>query len=264
VKAAAFEYARPDSLAEALELMARYGDDCKPLAGGQSLVPLLAMRLARPAILIGLERIQELRGVSPGSGTVRIGAMTRQCELEDNPAAPALVRAAVPMIGHFQIRTRGTVGGSLAHMDPAAEWPALALAQAATVVVASRRGSREIPAQELAAGPLMTTLEPDELVIEVILATGEPPGQIREVARRPGDFALVGVATQAGRIAVFGAGPMPQRLPKCERHLEEGGGPGAELVALAAAEIVAWDDVHASAAYRRQVGARLVDQVVRP
>jgi carbon-monoxide dehydrogenase medium subunit len=264
VKAAAFEYRRPESLAEAVELMARYGDDCKPLAGGQSLVPLLAMRLARPAVVIGLERVQELSGISLGSGTVRIGAMTRHYELEDNPAIPALIRAAVPMIGHFQIRTRGTVGGSLAHMDPAAEWPALALVQAATVVAASRRGRREIRAHELAAGPLMTTLEPDELLVEVILATTEPPGKIKEVARRPGDFALVGAAAQAGRIAVFGAGPVPQRLPNCERHLTEGGGPGPELVALAAAEIVARDDIHASAAYRRQVGARLVDQVARP
>jgi aerobic carbon-monoxide dehydrogenase medium subunit len=264
VKAAAFEYLRPESLAEALELMARYGDDCKPLAGGQSLVPLLAMRLARPRIVMGLERVRELRDITLGGGAVRIGAMIRQHELEHNPAVPALVRAAIPMIGHFQIRSRGTVGGSLAHMDPAAEWPALALAQAATVVVASRRGRREIPAHELAAGPLMTTLEPDELLVEVILATGEPPGKIKEVARRPGDFALVGAAAQGGRIAVFGAGPVPQRLPKCERHLAEGGGRGAELMALARAEIVARDDVHASAAYRRQAGARLVDVVVGP
>jgi carbon-monoxide dehydrogenase medium subunit len=222
------------------------------------------MRLARPAVVIGLERVAELRGISPGSGSLRIGAMTRQCELENEAAAPALVRAAIPLIGHFQIRSRGTVGGSLAHMDPAAEWPALALALGAIVVVASRRGRREIPADELATGPLMTSLEPDELLVEVALNTQEAPGKIREVARRPGDFALVGAATQAGRIAVFGAGPTPQRLTTCERYLEAGGGHGSELIALAAAEIVARDDVHASAAYRRQVGARLVDQVASP
>jgi aerobic carbon-monoxide dehydrogenase medium subunit len=261
LKPAPFDYRRPESLEEALELLAEHGDDCKPLAGGQSLVPLLNLRLAKPALLVDLERVPELRGIERSGRGWRIGAMARQSEVERHPGLPAVVREAVRHVGHFQVRSRGTVGGSLAHMDPAAEWPALALLLDARLTVASRRGRRVLAAAELGLGPLTTCLAPDELLLQVEL--DEPAGGygFAEVERRPGDFALVGAACQGQALVVFAAGGLPQRLPGCEEHLRSGGRGGAELAALAASEIEAAGDLHAPAAYRRQVGARLVSRV---
>ncbi|HUY60868.1 MAG TPA: FAD binding domain-containing protein [Candidatus Dormibacteraeota bacterium] len=256
-------YRRPESLAEALADLAELGDRARPLAGGQSLVPLLALRLAQPEVLVGLERVAELRGAELAADQLVIRAMTREAELERAPALPALLRAALGHIGHFQIRSRGTVGGSLAHMDPAAEWPALALLLDATLTVAStRRGRRRLPAAAFIVGPLTTALEPDELLEAVTIARPDDHFGFAEVERRSGDFALVGAGCHGGRVVVFAAGPRPQRLAGVEAFLRDGGGPGPELQQRARAEIEARDDLHASAAYRRQVGARLVDQVV--
>jgi aerobic carbon-monoxide dehydrogenase medium subunit len=259
VKAAPFEYRRPASLAEALEALAEAGDEARPLAGGQSLLPLLAMRLARPSLLVDLGRVAELRGVREDAGGLRIGAMTREAELERRPGLPGILAAALPHVGHFQIRSRGTVGGSLAQADPAAEWPALALLLGAEVEVASRRGARRVAARDLFLGPLTTALEPDELLVAVVLRDAEGPFGFLEVERRPGDFALVGAAGHRGRLVVFATGAVPQRLARCEAFLREGGRPGPELRALAEAEIEATGDIHAGAAYRRAVGARLAE-----
>ncbi len=262
MKAAPFAYRRPESLAEALEELARAGDEARPLAGGQSLVPLLAMRLARPSLLVDLGRVPELRGVRRDGAALRIAAMTREAELERWPGLPGVVAAALPHVGHFQIRSRGTVGGSLAQADPAAEWPALAVLLDAELEVASRRGERRVAARDLFLGPLTTSLEPDELLVAAVLPGADGAFGFLEVERRPGDFALVGAASHGGRVVAFATGGTPQRLARCEALLRQGGGPGPELRALAEAEIEATGDVHASAAYRRAVGARLVDRVV--
>ena len=258
-----FEYHRPESLAEALQILADQGDRAKPLAGGQSLLPLLAMRLARPDHLVDLQRITELRQVSVADGHVRVGAMARQRDLEHDARLPGLVRAAVPHIGHVQIRNRGTVGGSLSHMDPAAEWPAVALVLNAVMVAASVRGRREIAADDFMIGPQTTALAPDEVLLEVVLPTRDEGYGFAEVTRRGiGNFALVGAACQGGAVAVFGAGPRPQRLTAVEDFLHSGGGAPAEVSRLAASEVEATTDLHASAGYRRRVAGALVGRVV--
>lgn len=262
MKPAPFEYHRPESLEAALQLLAVHGDEAKPLAGGQSLIPLLAMRLALPGHVVDLQRIPELRGISTDGPGVRVGAMVSQREVERDNRMPGLVAAAVPHIAHFQIRNRGTVGGSLSHMDPAAEWPALALVLDAVMVAASVRGRREIPARDFMVGPMMTALEPDELLVEVVLPAAEDRFGFAEVERRSGDFALVGAACQGQAVCVFATGPRPQRLERVEEFLRGGGRPGKELEALAASEIEATGDIHASAEYRRQVGASLVGRLV--
>jgi aerobic carbon-monoxide dehydrogenase medium subunit len=263
LKLPAFEYHRPAVLEEALGLMAEHGDQAKPLAGGQSLVPLLAMRRVRPSHLVDLHRVAELQQLSVVDGRVRIGAMARQRDLEHDPRMPGLVRAAVPHIGQFPIRNRGTVGGSLAHMDPAAEWPAVALALDAVMVAASVRGRREIAADDFIIGPQVTGLAADELLVEVIVPLGDEGFGFAEVTRRGvGDFALVGAACQASAVVVFGTGPRAQRLRAVEELLNSGGGSRAEIAALAATEIQATDDLHTSSRYRREVAARLVGAVV--
>jgi carbon-monoxide dehydrogenase medium subunit len=258
-----FEYHRPEVLEEALGIMAAHGGEAVPLAGGQSLVPMLAMRLVRPDHIVDLNRVAELQRISVADGRVSIGAMARQRDIEHDPRMPGLVRAAVPHIGHFQIRNRGTVGGSLSHMDPAAEWPAVALAMDAVMVAASVRGRREIGADDFMIGAQMTALEPDELLVEVIVPSSNEGFGFAEVTRRgPGDFALVGAACQATAVAVFGAGPRPQRLTAVEDLLKSGGGTRPEVSALAATEIQATGGVHTSSHYRREVVASLVGAVV--
>ncbi len=261
MKAAPFDYHRPESLAAALELLAQHGEDAKALAGGQSLIPLMTMRLTQPAVLVDLDRVPELGGVR-GERWLRIGAMMRQSKLALRDDLPGVVAAALPHIGHFQIRNRGTVGGSLAHMDPAAEWPALALLLDAELTILSIRGSRTVAARDFILGPLTTSLDADELLVEI----GIPPAGGRfgfaEVERRVGDFALAGAACHNVALVAFATGPRPQRLPECERYVAQGGRAGPELVAIAEREIEAGGDIHASAAYRRKVAAKLVSQVV--
>jgi carbon-monoxide dehydrogenase medium subunit len=217
------------------------------------------MRLARPTLIVDLARVAELRGVEVRDDQLRIAAMTTQSELERVPL-PGIVAAALPHVGHFQIRSRGTVGGSLAHMDPAAEWPALAVLLDAEMEVASSRGRRLIAAADYALGPLMSALEPDELLVAVRLSGAAGAFGFEEVERRPGDFALVGAACHAGRLVVFATGGVPQRLRRCEAHLGASGRTG-ELERLAEDEIEATGDVHASVEYRRRVGAALVQRV---
>lgn len=259
-----FTYHRPGSLDEALHVIAEHGDSARPLAGGQSLVPLLATRSTRPAHLVDLQRVDAMRGISVSDGRVRIGAMTRQRDVERDPRMPGLVRAAVPHIGTFQIRNRGTVGGSLAYMDPAAEWPAVALVSGAVMVAASREGRREIPADAFMTGPHQTALRADELLIEVVLPRQEVAFGFAEVTRRGvGDLALAGAACQGGVVVVFGAGPRPQRLPEVEELLTGGQWTRDAVEAVAAAAIDARSDMHAPADYRRRVAAALVARVVQ-
>jgi carbon-monoxide dehydrogenase medium subunit len=247
VKPAPFAYHRPETLEAALQLLAEHGDDCKALAGGQSLLPLLAMRLAQPAVLVDLARLPELQ---ERRGTT-VGAMVTNTQLERDPGGLApVIAAALPHVGHFQIRNRGTLGGSLAHLDPAAEWPALALLLEARLTLQSRdRGRRTLAAAEFMKGPLTTALGPDELLIEVDFPAW-PAGSrwgFAEVARRPGDFALAGAAcTVIGgrrRVVVFATGRLPQ-LVEDPREVEATG------------------DLHASAGYRKEVAAALVRRVL--
>jgi CO/xanthine dehydrogenase FAD-binding subunit len=227
VKPAPFEYAAPESLDDALALL---DDDSRPLAGGQSLMPMLNFRLARPARLVDLERVAGLAYLDDAGGALRIGAMTRQAALERSELVAArwpLLRQAVRLVGHAQIRSRGTVGGSVAHADPKAELPVALAALDARFHVRSALGARTLTAAELFQGPLMTALEPDELLVEIeVPALPDGTGTaFVEHARTHGDFAIAGVAAVAapGRaaIALLGAGPVPLRAIEAERALAE-------------------------------------------
>jgi CO/xanthine dehydrogenase FAD-binding subunit len=240
VKPAPFDYSAPETLDEALALL---HEDSRPLAGGQSLVPLLNFRLARPERLVDLGGVRELDYLRSDDGVLRIGAMTRQAILERSPVVaeswPLLARA-VRLVGHPQIRSRGTVGGSVAHADPAAELPAALLALDARMHVRSTRGTRSIHSGEFFVGPLTTSLEPDELLteIEVPAVPAHARAAFAEEARTHGDFATAGAAVvlapgEHAAVALLGAGPVPLRAGQAERALVAGGG-AADSAALAA------------------------------
>ncbi|WP_328309454.1 FAD binding domain-containing protein [Actinomycetospora sp. NBC_00405] len=216
MKAAPFAYHRPDSVDEAVDALA--GGDAKVLAGGQSLVPVLAMRLGRPGTLVDITRLPGLDDLEVTGGVLRIGAAVRQRTVERSEAARAvpLIGRAMPFVGHRELRSRGTVCGSLAHADPAAELPAVAACLDATVVLRGPRGTREVPARELVVGAMTTAAGPDELITEVrfpAAASGDGFG-FAEIARRHGDFALAGVAVHVRRdggatLAAFGVSDRP-------------------------------------------------------
>jgi|SRR5579885_3597449 carbon-monoxide dehydrogenase medium subunit len=267
-------YARPESLGDALSLAARYGADAKLLAGGQSLVPMLNLRLADPGILIDLNRLSSLSGIRRENGSLRIGALTRHRELELSPEAAAaepLLKRAAREIGHLAIRNRGTIGGSIAHADPSAEWPLLAVALDAKLGLRSQRKSRTVPARDFFAGPFTTCAEPDEILTEIDfpLATSGGGFGFQELCRRPGDFAIVAVACRldvedgrctAARIAVGGAGPTPLHLPAVEAIVKGSRGENDAINEAAAAASRAVDpasDLHGSADYRRRMVAVL-------
>jgi carbon-monoxide dehydrogenase medium subunit len=283
MKPAAFDYHRPDSLDEALALFSELGADAKPLAGGQSLVPAMNFRLARPGVLVDLNRIESLAGIEEtADGGLRIGAMTRQRAVERSPAvarrAP-LLADAMPWIAHPQIRNRGTIGGSLAHADPSAELPAVMLALDARIVVRSRAGARTIAASEFFTGILSTALEPTELLTAVELP---PPREhagaaFVEVARRHGDYALVGVgavivldrggACSEARVALLSIGDTPV-LARAAMAVLAGQRPGATAIEEAARAAAERDvdppaDIHASSAYRRHLTRVLVGRALR-
>jgi CO/xanthine dehydrogenase FAD-binding subunit len=228
MKPAPFEYASPATLDEALALV---GDESRPLAGGQSLVPMLNFRLARPERLVDLERVAELAYVREDGETLRIGAMTRHATLERSPLIAErwpLLRQAAVLVGHPQIRSRGTIGGSLAHADPKAELPVALAALDARYHVRSATGRRTIAAGDLAFGPLMTTLAPDELLVEIEvppLPAGARTAFV-ERARTHGDFAIAGVAAVLApghaAIALLGAASKPVRAPAIEAAVVAG------------------------------------------
>ncbi|MDX1623539.1 MAG: xanthine dehydrogenase family protein subunit M [Gemmatimonadota bacterium] len=273
-----FEYRAPDSLGEALDLMGEHGWDAKPLAGGQSLVPAMNFRLAAPAILVDLQRIDGLAGIRETDGGLAIGAMTTQREAErsDRVAGLApLLHEAMPFVAHPQIRNRGTVGGSVAHADPAAELPAVLLALGASFRAASRDepGGRWIDAADFFQGLFATALSPEELLVEVAVPApaARSGAAFDEFSRRHGDYALAGVAAvveldEAGRCADARAtllsvadGPfVAEAVPATLAGEEPTGEALADAAAAVAAEIDPPSDIHASAEYRRHLAEVLV------
>lgn len=279
MKPPAFSYRDPDTLDEAVELVAELGDEATLLAGGQSLVPLLNLRLARPAVLIDINRIAGLDGIEIGVDRLRVGALARAAALERHPGVATelpVIREALRYVGHPQIRNRTTIGGNLAHADPASELPAVVAAVDGVLTLVSRDAEREVGWREFFQGPLTTARRPDEIVTRVDLP--RPAGMrmtFVEVARRHGDFALagacVGVRMQDGsvadaRIALTGVAGTPVRVRPAEEALI--GAPVdaerlAEVERLVREAIDPHDDVHASADYRRAVAAVLVRRAVR-
>ena len=275
-----FAYECPRDVAGAVALLAAHGGDARPLAGGQSLVPLLNFRLARPAVLVDLNRIEALGRIAVTDGALRIGAMARQAAVEADPAVARGWPVLPEVIGHIahpQIRNRGTIGGSLAHNDPAAELPAAMLALDATMTAHGPAGERTIAAHDFFAGTMETALAPDELLtgIEVpALPQGSGWG-FQEAARRQGDFALIAVVVlllPAGagaidaRIVVTGTGDGPARMPQSEAILAERGGDAEACAAAGDAAAEACDpedDPHAPAWYRRQLVAALTRRACR-
>jgi CO/xanthine dehydrogenase FAD-binding subunit len=279
VKPAPFEYHRPATVDEVTGLLAQHGYEAKLLAGGQSLVPAMNFRLAQPAVLIDLERVAGLAELGDGDGVLRMGAMTRQRACERSAAvargAPLLVET-LPFIAHPQIRNRGTVGGSIAHADPAAEIPAVMLALDARFHLRGPGGARVVSAGEFFTGLFGTALEPDELLMDVEIPAPVPGSgwAFGEVSRRHGDYALAGVAAvvtldaagrcSGARVALLSVGDGPV-LAGVEAALV-GAEPTEEAVRAAAdavgREIDPPADIHASAAYRRQLAEVLVRRVL--
>ena len=276
MKPATFDYHAPPTAEEAVTLLAELGDDAKILAGGQSLVPMLSLRLATFDHLVDIGRIGELEGIDMAPDAVTIGAGTTQATIETSAAlagsVPLLARAT-PLIGHFQIRNRGTLGGSVAHADPAAEYPAVVLAMDAEMDVVSRRGERRLAATDFFTGFWSTALEPDELVAGVRFPvwTGRCGFAVREFARRHGDFAVAGAAVAVGldgddrvdrcAISLIGMGSTPIRATGAEEATIGQSGPPAadEVGALAVADLdEVPSDLHGSSDYRKRVGAAMV------
>jgi carbon-monoxide dehydrogenase medium subunit len=275
VKAARFDYLAASTLDEAVSVLGERGDAAKILAGGQSLVPLLVMRLAKPELLVDINAIPGLDGIRFEDGVLRLGALARQSAVERDPAVGEhfpLITEAVATIGHVAIRNRGTVGGSIVHADPAAEWPALLLALDGEVDVVGPRGARTVGADAFFVSVMTTALDPDEIVREVRLRL--PQGAVGtsfvELARRHGDFAIVGVAAVLGvqnglvthcRLALSGVGDTAVRARAAESTLLGGPADDAAFDAAgraAGAEIDPPGDIHGSAAYRRTVASVLV------
>ena len=271
MKPSPFRYLRPESLEEALGYLDEWGSECAPLAGGQSLVPLMNFRVARPELLVDLNGLDGLRGIEVDGLGVTIGAMTRQCEVEfseELSRAVPLVVEATPLIGHFQIRSRGTIGGSVAHADPAAEYPTVLVALAGSVVLASRIGSREVPAEAFFRGPFVTAREPGELVTAVRFPP-QPSGRrgvsFLEFTRGHRGLALAGVAAtvsigaygtiEEAQLALAGVGPCPIRVAAAadlrgQLPVEE---VFEELAREVRRTVEPGGDVHGSAEFRRHL-----------
>jgi len=280
MKPATFEYFQPRSVDEALALLAEHGSDAKPLAGGQSLIPAMNFRLATPSVLIDLNALNDLAYISDGD-SLQLGGMTRQRAVERSGVvakhAPLLAET-MPFIAHAAIRTRGTVGGSLAHADPAAELPAVMLALNARLTAQSQTGTRSIPVDDFFVGLFATALQPGELLTAVdIPKTAERTGcAFQEISRRHGDFALVGVAATVmldankrcidARIALLSVGDRPMLAGHAAAVLK-GQMPSTDGMAAAAHAAAHQDidppsDIHASAAYRRQLANVLTRRVL--
>lgn len=275
MKPAPFQYHAPNRLDDVTALLAEHGDAAKPLAGGQSLVPMLSLRLATFEHLVDLNRVAGLSVIERRNGHLRVGATVRQAVAEHSAevatAVPLLARA-LPHVGHFQIRNRGTVGGSIAHADPASELPAVALALDAIIEVVGVGGTRRVRAGEFFVSTWETSLAEGEILaaVEFPVWDGACGFAVEEIARRHGDFALVGAtvgvqldgdnATRAA-IAMFGVGPTPMRIVEAEQALLAGADP-TEVGRVAAANIDPTGDVHATAEYRKQVAAVVVRNAV--
>jgi carbon-monoxide dehydrogenase medium subunit len=282
MKPAPFDYHAPTTVDEVTALLSELGDQGKVLAGGQSLVPMLNLRLARFEALIDVGLVASLRTVESSAGSLTLGATVRQCDVEERDdiarAAP-LLASATPLIGHFQIRSRGTVGGSLAHADPAGEYPAVALALDAELEIATRGGSRTVGAADFFVGTWTTILGDEELLTSVRFPSWGPGSgfAVEEVARRHGDFAIAGACTgvrvAGGRIdkaaiALFGMDGTPVRAPAAEAALVGAAIAGLdgeldEIGHIAVAGLTPPEDLHASSQLRRRIGATVVTRAVR-
>jgi carbon-monoxide dehydrogenase medium subunit len=275
------EYACPGSLSEAVALLESRGGEARAIAGGQSLMPMLAFRVVAPSLLVDLRKIPGLREISISSDGVRLGAMVRWRDIEDDArlvTAHPLLKAAVAHVAHYQIRNRGTVGGSVAHADPAAEMPGIAVTCDAEIAVVGASGSRTIGAADFFLSALTTALEHDEIITEIRL----PAWPLRrrwgfqEFSRRRGDFAMAAAAVfydqdAAGKatnahVGVIGLGDRPRRLPEVETLLN--GSTIDEALMERAAEVTsatveAQEDIHASAAYRRSLAGTMVERALR-
>ncbi len=274
MKASAFTYTRAESVQHAVSILAQEGGGAKLIAGGGSLIPLLRYRLAHVEQLIDIGRLDEIGAIHLGGGTLTIGAVTRQAAIEDSAVVGEqlpLLAETMPLVAHRPIRNRGTIGGSIAHADPAAELPAVALALDATVEAVSVRGSRRLPAQELFVSYFTTALADDELLTSVLFPLAITPdgAAIMEVSRRPGDFAIAGIVARLGghdrqcetaRVVVFGVGERPIRVDAAEQRLigtHLGDEDLAAAAGLVSGAVEPRSDVHASADYRRHAAAVL-------
>ena len=271
MKPAKFTYACPQSVDEVLSLLAQGNEGTKILAGGQSLVPLLNLRMAEVSALIDVNRLNDLSFIKRENGLLRVGALTRHRQLEVSTEVrathPLLARAASE-VGHLAIRNRGTIGGSLVHADPAAEWPLVAVTLNAQFILRSHNGSRTVAARDFFLAPLTTAIQSNELLCEIHFPVPSTPAGwgFQELCRRPGDFALAAVACQltldqnkactAASLAVGGAHSTPLYIAEVEKTLK--GSRGEEDALKAAAEIAAKaveppSDVHGSSEFRRQM-----------
>jgi CO/xanthine dehydrogenase FAD-binding subunit len=281
MKPARFDYARPESVAEAVKLLAGSGGEAKVIAGGQSLMPMLAFRLAAPKLLVDIGRLHDLKKIEIGADGIELGALVRWRDIErseDLARAHPLLVEAVRYVAHYQIRNRGTVGGSLAHADPAAELPGIAITCDATINVIGSSGGRSIAAEDFFTGPLTTALDADEVIVSVRL----PPWRsqrrwaFKEFARRKGDFALAGVAVFYDRdaeggsvdphIGAIGVSSTPVRLRASEAALagyDVNAHTIARAASLAAASLEVNEDIYAPADYRRAVLQTLLERALR-
>jgi len=280
MKLPSFDYACPTTITEAIALLATHGGEAKPIAGGQSLVPMLAFRLTAPMLLVDLRKLSELRHIKIADAGVTLGAMVRWRDILNEPAlrqAQPLLVAAVEHIAHYQIRNRGTVGGSLAHADPAAELPGIAVTCAADIVARGGAGSRVIAAADFFRGALITALQPDEIVTEIRFPAWPRQRRygFREFARRRGDFALAAAAVTFDeveqkfrnvRVGAIGIGDRPIRLGAAEHALEGSAMTQAAIASCAAAAAAAVDpadDIHASGVYRKTLIEVMVERALR-
>jgi carbon-monoxide dehydrogenase medium subunit len=275
-----FDYACPTTLPEAIALLASH-DDAKPIAGGQSLVPMLAFRLAQPTLLVDLRKLADLRGIRISDAGVTLGAMVRWRDIEDDErleTAHPLLKAAIAHVAHYQIRNRGTVGGSIAHADPAAEMPGIAITCDAEIAVVGKSGAHVIQAADFFQGALTTALTPDEIIVEIRLPAWPAARRwgFQEFARRRGDFAMAAAAVfydqdargkaRNAHVGVIGVGDRPLRLTAVEDVLNGQSIDEATIAkadAATSAAVDPQDDIHASAAYRRSLVGTMVERALK-
>ena len=276
-----FDYACPTTLPEAIELLASHDGDAKAIAGGQSLVPMLAFRLAQPTLLVDLRKLADLRGIRISDAGVTLGAMVRWRDIEDDErleTAHPLLQAAIAPVAHYQIRNRGTVGGSIAHADPAAEMPGIAITCDAEIAVVGKSGAHVIQAADFFQGALTTALTPEEIIVEIRLPAW-PAGRrwgFQEFARRRGDFAMAAAAVfydqdacgkaRNAHVGVIGVGDRPLRLTAVEDVLNGQSIDEATIAkadAATSAAVDPQDDIHASAAYRRSLVGTMVERALK-
>jgi aerobic carbon-monoxide dehydrogenase medium subunit len=275
-----FEYACPTTISDAVALLASHDGEAKPLAGGQSLVPMLAFRVASPSLLVDLRKLAELREIKIADDGVTLGAMVRWRDILDDarlPKAHPLLVAAVEHVAHYQIRNRGTVGGSIAHADPAAEMPGIIVTCEAKIAVVGKSGARVIDAANFFEGPLMTALKPDEIITEIRLPAWPAKRRFgfQEFARRRGDFALAaamlfydeeGDKARNTHVGAIGVADRPLRLPAVEQVLNGNKIDEAVIAkaeAAASASVDPDDDIHASGAYRKALVGVMVERALK-